>query len=78
MKLSDYLKEYDGVPVIQASFSFGRNISRSEIEQTLSDNGISLPTTDRLCYMIDADEKVFFVRYFSSIGKYGTEKLRVL
>ena len=75
MKLRQYLAENDLIPTIYATNDFGRNISRNEIETSLTDAGYNLPTKNVLFYIVDSNNKAYLVRYFVDIDKYGCDKL---
>jgi hypothetical protein len=62
---------------LHASVAFGNGISRSEIENLITARGYKLPTRNVTFFARDADDKIWFVRYFASIDKYGIERLNL-
>ena len=67
--------------VLHTSQSVGTGLSRTEINNTIQENQNGPSALDmsksQQFYIIDADENIFFVRYFAEIDKFAFEKLTV-
>ena len=61
--------------LLNASVSLGNGISRSEIEDTITDSGYNLPSKPVMFYIEDPDGHTWFLRYIPAIDKYAIEKL---
>jgi hypothetical protein len=76
MRLRDYLRITDAQLVIQVNHSLGSGLSRSEIENSITDAGYPLPTTGVQFYIMDTN-RAWLIRYFPPLDKYGVEKLNM-
>jgi len=70
MKLSDFFKQEDVIPTIQSNETFGRSLSRGEIVGVLVDGGYDMPSKNVSFYIVDANGKMYHVRYLADRDEY--------
>jgi len=75
-ELKSILEVNDFTIHLETSTDVGRKLSRSEIEQILTDNGVTLPLTRDVGFFIsDSADHYFHVTFLSSIDIYAQLRL---
>jgi len=72
----DYVDTTVTGAVLNTASSLGTSLSRAEIDNVVGASTLDM-NKDHQFYIIDADEHVFFVRWFSAINKFAYERLTV-
>jgi len=74
--LAAALRDEDYTVRLDTSDVLGNGISRTEIEQVLTDNGVSVPLLKNWKFFVkDGNNKIWFITYFKDIDKYAVEKM---